>query len=889
MAIIPFMNVGAKGVNFDVPDVLLPNTQFSDCLNVRFKNGAVEKVGGYDSIYDTNNNITFSQYWNRPTTQYYILGTGANVRRVDSAQNSTDIGTGFASDSVWNAISYNGGYTSIWNNGQTTPHYITYRTGGESDGVELTPLPGWNYGGIEVEILNTTGSDGKTFTLSESPNNVAVTVTVGGDDEPSANYTITNDELVFDDDHLPAAGAPIEVKYTSTVELHNSTADGSTYDFALDVNPTYPISVYVDDVLQVGGFSILSTGAIRFITPPANNAVVIVERTPNYVSQGSFTYRDDAVFGLRSIAYVHSNTELTLTVVNPLHFATGNTYTVTMTDGDTTDDWVFTGENIEVDEDDRRIWKISTFTTNEFTADVSVANDDADLTNFNKYSATYDTTKYQILDTDNVDNIDVFLDEERLASSEFSLSSANSEGQRFITISATQEDGDGIAIVVDNGVVIGSFFGGETDTEFTLADLQTNQATRAEADLTVFLDDSEVTSGFTFGGTPITTIDFTTAPANGVNVRVVDQVEQDTTVTAEVIAAFEEVIVAGNLTEDDGSIVVNKPGTVRVSTRAAAGALPTTWEPGALSDTSTADEFEIADTDPIKAMLPLRGRLVIYTERGIYGMQIGRDSTFVRPLNEGYGAVSQKAVVEVEGKHVFFDRNDVLIHSGTGEVKSVLNHIGRDFLFKERLNYDAIENVVLQVNPKDYEIYICYPTGTNTSCDEALIWNYRDNTLSRIEIPNVRAGMLAPVFDGTDFTADNQHLVLASDSNSKLYHMNEGQTQDGTSFTAYVERRNLQIGDVEKEKWTGSVYPLVSSDADDVMMTVHTLGTDVVSDMDSIITDDNSESIEYNIDDEYKVDSRSQGRFFNIRFETTADDDWQLSGYMLSTVESSAR
>ena len=888
MAIIPFMNVGAKGVNFDVPDVLLPNTQFSDCLNVRFKNGAVERAKGYTSTYSTTGAPTAVQYWNRPNNQYLIIGTGATVQRIDSAQNSSEIGSGFASDSVWNSTLYNGGYTSIWNNGQTTPHYITYRTEGESDGIELTPLPGWEYGGIRELIGDYTGSDGKTFRLTEAPGDDGVTVTVGDEEEAAANYSIDSDKLTFDDGQLPASGAPIIVTYTSDISLHSSTADGNTYDFELEFNPTYSISVYVDSVLQTSGFSITPTGAVRFVNPPANGAAISVIRTPNYVAQGSYTHQIDANFGLNSIAYVHSNTELTLSVTNFLRFNKGFTYTVSRTNGDTVDNWVFDGENIEVDADDPRIWKVSTFTTNNFVADVNVSEGDADLTEFTKYAGSYTTTTYQLSNPDDTD-IAVFLNARLLNSSDFTLSDADDDSDRFVSIVETVSEGDTIDIVVDNGVVIGSFFGGSTNTDFVLDSLLENQAERLADNIEVFLDDSEITTGFTFGGSPLSTITFDTAPENGVRVQIFEQVEAAETVTAEVVAAFDEVLVAGNLTVDNGTTVLHQPGTVRVSTRAAVGSLPTTWEPGALGDTSTADEFEIADADPITAMKPLRGKLAIYTSRGLYLMTVGRDTTFVRSISSGYGAINQKCVVEVDGKHVFADRNDILVHAGTGEVKSILNHIARDYLFQERLNVDAIDNMFLVVHEQEYEVWICYPTGSNTSCDEALTWNYRDNTLGRRTIADARDGTIGPVYDGNEFTTTVNNLILASDSDEELYHADTGLDHNGTDFTAYVERSNINIGELEDEKWTGSVYPLVTSPSDNTMMTVYTLGTDVVTDMADITADFNTTSIEYNIDDEYKVDTRSQGRFMNIRFETTAAADWKLPGYSLSTVVSSSR
>ena len=63
-------------------------------------------------------------------------------------------------------------------------------------------------------------------------------------------------------------------------------------------------------------------------------------------------------------------------------------------------------------------------------------------------------------------------------------------------------------------------------------------------------------------------------------------------ITAGVIAGYDNVLVAGDLELNDGTTITRAPGTIRISSQAAIGSIPQSWEPGALSNKDTADEFE---------------------------------------------------------------------------------------------------------------------------------------------------------------------------------------------------------------------------------------------------------------------------------------------------------
>ena len=236
-----------------------------------------------------------------------------------------------------------------------------------------------------------------------------------------------------------------------------------------------------------------------------------------------------------------------------------------------------------------------------------------------------------------------------------------------------------------------------------------------------------------------------------------------TTVTAQVLRSFGNVLVAGNLNVTTDGTTVRQPSTVRVSTRAAPGGLPATWEPG--TGAATADEFELSTPEQITDIAEIsRGQAIIYTRNSFWSLTVDATASRVRQLNNTYGCRSINCVTTFEGQHFVVGLNDVYVHSGSGSIQSVIEGKFRDYLY-DNLHPTFADNIFTTLNSQEDEVWICFPNliaGANGGrCNEALIWNYRHNTWTKRDLPNILDATEGPSTGGGlaavtyTFTGDN--------------------------------------------------------------------------------------------------------------------------------------
>ena len=275
------------------------------------------------------------------------------------------------------------------------------------------------------------------------------------------------------------------------------------------------------------------------------------------------------------------------------------------------------------------------------------------------------------------------------------------------------------------------------------------------------------------GGLATVTFATTALPAD-TQVTITVTSKEPVFVRAGVIRAFGDFLVAGNLVEyfnrnvldNDGNLlrveqvdVRNLAGIVRTSDVASPGEVPTNWNPFA-AGVSTADEFVLTATGVVQDMGELQGNLYIYSNRSISVMrQTGNPQVplAVTPITENYGAQTTEAVLEFDGKHFVIGSQDIYLFGGhPGSIQSVSDQRVRRFFFD---NLNPLHNqrmFTLRYAQRD-EIWICYPTTSSLrgECDQALIWNYRQNNWTIRELTSVVAGDVGPVPGGGLPTSTN--------------------------------------------------------------------------------------------------------------------------------------
>ena len=108
-----------------------------------------------------------------------------------------------------------------------------------------------------------------------------------------------------------------------------------------------------------------------------------------------------------------------------------------------------------------------------------------------------------------------------------------------------------------------------------------------------------------------------------------------------------------------------------------------------------------------------------------------------------------------------------------------------------------------------------------------------------------------------------------------------GTTFDGTSFTTTLERTGLHAGETNMVKSVTKMFPRIEGTG-----TVQ-ISIGAENEPFSVVTYDGP--FTYTIGSDHKIDCRVRGRYIAVKFETTTDTTFKLSGYSLETEAVSTR
>ena len=169
--IIPIDNIASAGVVVDMPAVSLAENIFTDCLNVRFRDGAVRKMEGEEAITTPfTDPIKYVAFWDNPNLGagkgYYIVVTNNNsldkIIAIKNDGNQTikvlkeDIPAPEDDPPVWQHTLFNGGFSFIINNGIEKPLYVQDTPGNINIGnLNMYDIPGWDSYYANEEVIST--------------------------------------------------------------------------------------------------------------------------------------------------------------------------------------------------------------------------------------------------------------------------------------------------------------------------------------------------------------------------------------------------------------------------------------------------------------------------------------------------------------------------------------------------------------------------------------------------------------------------------------------------------------------------------------------------------------------------------------------------------------
>jgi hypothetical protein len=371
----------------------------------------------------------------------------------------------------------------------------------------------------------------------------------------------------------------------------------------------------------------------------------------------------------------------------------------------------------------------------------------------------------------------------------------------------------------------------------------------------------------------------------------------------------------------------NFPTRVRWSNIALADNVPDSWDETDLTKSAGFNDLGEMQTGIIDGM-PLGSNFIIYSSDQVWLMEfVG--GTFIfnfRKLFTDCGLINQNCVVEVDGKHYAFGDFDIYVHDGTSK-QSICDERVRSFIYNS-LNNTAKERFFVQHNPTLNEIYFCYLSGdalvnfpNANRCNRAAVYNYRNNTWSFMDLPNVSSGTVANInsivtyagatgleYDltgGTYYAQEDsfdRHTLMVGESvtadgltSDKLFALDlsdEGRVAFQLDTEAIKPSQVERIGiDLDETKVPLSGYKVINA--------IYPQATTTNSNKDIIFTFGASDipnslptygiSTTFNTSSDYKIDSRSSGRYLSYKILVSDNKDFEISGFDIDISATGAR
>jgi hypothetical protein len=359
------------------------------------------------------------------------------------------------------------------------------------------------------------------------------------------------------------------------------------------------------------------------------------------------------------------------------------------------------------------------------------------------------------------------------------------------------------------------------------------------------------------------------------------------------LRTFKSFLVALNVTKGSQ----NYPYMVKWSTPAEPGTVPTTWDPA--DATQDAGEQDLAESNGrIVDGLQLRDYFMIYKEDSVWRMSyIGGAQVmgFQKVLGVS-GALNRNCIVEIDGFHFVLTASDVVVHDGQ-TATSILDGQAREALF-QAIDAQAIDKAFVFKNPFLNEVFVCYPSIGSTTCDTALVWNYREKTVTYRTLPNLNHANYGTVdaslsdswdadgdpwnadltlWNGPGFTPNTTRVLMASNDNF-LYLLDATASFAGMMPMSYLERRGLGYGQDESIKLVKAIRPrIMGNDGETVKL--------LIGSQDDPYEDPDYTEMTYTIGEDLKCDCFVSGRYIAVRVESGTAYQWRLDSFDLEIEE----
>ena len=367
-----------------------------------------------------------------------------------------------------------------------------------------------------------------------------------------------------------------------------------------------------------------------------------------------------------------------------------------------------------------------------------------------------------------------------------------------------------------------------------------------------------------------------------------------------VMRSFDGALVALNITESG----TNYKSMVRVSASADPGTLPATWVPAATNDAVRVEGKMSETPDAIVDGLELGERFMVYKENSTYAMHLigGTDVYAFENVSRMFGALAVNCVAPVArngaSAHAVFSDGDIVLNQGAEGPQSIIDEVNRRWLFNNLDSDNRQKSFAVSYQYRN-EVWFCFPEIGHTWPNKAMVWNYKDNTWSIREIPNLAHANTGVInvtsvdtwnsrtdvwndayqtWGADEYSKTTKRLMMAS-TDTGLYLADAGISFAGSPMTAYIEHSGMDFEEIglgqNRVKLCKGVRMVVDAPAGTVIRVY--VGTQ--DDMESSI--DWGTPQDFTVGTSKYVDFLTGGTFLGIKFESVAQGPWRIKEFSL--------
>lgn len=380
---------------------------------------------------------------------------------------------------------------------------------------------------------------------------------------------------------------------------------------------------------------------------------------------------------------------------------------------------------------------------------------------------------------------------------------------------------------------------------------------------------------------------------------------------AESLRSYGDFLIGLNMTESS----TNYPTRVRWSNIATANAIPDSWD---ATDTTKSAGFNdlVQMQSPIIDGATLGTNFILYSKSDVWLMEfVG--GTFIfnfRKIFSDIGIINQNCAIEVDSRHYVFADNDIYVHDGNSR-QSIVDQRVKNYIFG---GLDTSKTTVCFVarHPELEEIYFCYNSGddmaeftSSTKCNRAAVYNYKNNTWSFLDLPNVCSATIANVNSSATYanvTSNynniggsywsqqanfDTHCIFVGQDNStdgitsdKLYGLDLSDAgslsfalDSEANKAPLIERTGIdldEIGNISGYKVITKIHPQISTDNTDKNFVFNFGAADLINN-----TPNYESNVTFDTSTDHKIDSRAAGRYLSYKLTTTDNKDFSFIGF----------